>query len=57
VFPIYNISDFPSYRLETLGTKEKFWVQPPLGHELKATPHLFKIGRPGTGVRETVLGR
>ena len=49
LFTVYDITDFLSIRAENVGSKEKGWVQPPPGHELPVRPHLFKIGRPGTG--------
>lgn len=49
MYEVYDISEFSSQRPELLGTKEKRWVVPPNGHPLPARPHLFKIGREGTG--------
>lgn len=49
MYPVFDVSESLSQRPETLGTKEKFWVIPSSDVGLPAVPHLFKIGRPGTG--------
>jgi hypothetical protein len=49
VFRVYDISTFVSQRPETIGSKEKRWLDPPSNCDLPQRPHLFKIGREGTG--------
>ena len=48
-FPIYDMTSSIADRPESLGSKEKFWVIPDPALGLAAKPHLFKIGRAGTG--------
>lgn len=49
MFPIYDISGAQLVGTETVGTKAKKWIQPPTSCGLRNIPHLFKVGRPGTG--------
>ena len=42
-YDIHKIADSTPELPEQLGTKEKFWLH------IDNEPHLFKIGRPGTG--------
>lgn len=49
MYPIYDITSSAAERPETLGSKEKFWLTPDPSLGLPAKPHLFKIGRAGTG--------
>jgi hypothetical protein len=50
-FSVYKIELLGSVidRPETIGTKEKYWLQPVPGSPLAERLHLFKVGRPGTG--------
>ena len=43
MYDIHEIADSTPELPEQLGTKEKFWLH------IDNEPHLFKIGRPGTG--------
>jgi hypothetical protein len=49
VFPIYDVSNWPKGRPETLGSKEKTWLFPDRQLDLPVSWHLFKVGRPNTG--------
>lgn len=49
MYKIYDTSSSAADRPETLGSKEKFWLIPDPALELPLVPHLFKIGRAGTG--------
>lgn len=49
MYTIYDLSDSVTERTEALGSKAKIWLTPKSDTGLSATPHLFKIGRPGTG--------
>jgi hypothetical protein len=49
MFPIYDVTSSAAERPETLGSKEKFWLTPAPTVGLTRRPHLFKIGRIGTG--------
>lgn len=42
-YPVVIIERYE--KIETLGTKEKFWYNDPDDNKIK----LFKVGRPGTG--------
>ena len=43
MFQIIPISDDAAFDIEQLGTRSKFWFFK------DGKPHLFKVGRPGTG--------
>lgn len=49
MFPVYDLTSSAPDRPETLGSKEKFWLTPNVELGLPPEPHLFKIGRAGTG--------
>lgn len=49
MYPVFDVTNAISDRPEALGTKEKTWLTPNEGMGLPIKPHLFKIGRPGTG--------
>jgi hypothetical protein len=49
MFPIYDVTSSAADRPESLGSKEKFWLTPATDIGLVKQPHLFKIGRSGTG--------
>jgi hypothetical protein len=49
MYPIFDVTNAISDRPEALGTKEKTWIMPSDEMGLPIKPHLFKIGRAGTG--------
>jgi hypothetical protein len=56
VFPIYDVSTWLADRPETLGSKEKTWLNPDRQLDLPARRHLFKVGRPNTGENWIFVG-
>jgi hypothetical protein len=49
MYAVFDVTNAVSDRPEALGTKEKIWLTPTPEMGLPIKPHLFKIGRPGTG--------
>lgn len=49
MFPVYDVTRWAPERPEALGSKAKVWLLPTGDCGLPMVPHLFKVGRPGTG--------
>jgi hypothetical protein len=49
MFRVVDVSAFPSFRPEVLGSKAKEWLQFTENFGLGNKPYLFKVGRLGTG--------